>query len=334
MRYRQHSSIAAIAAVAVALLVGLAACGGSSDDTTVVRVGDRTITKAMVDRWDQIVRHGAEFTAFRGEPRGGTVRQRALAVLIADEWLIGEAAREGAPAQRSAVAAALAERTQGQAGIEFHERLASTGQDVAGYKLELEAELALEAIRRNLARRSNQITPADITAFYEANHTQFDVAPEARVVDIVEHLPSPTAAVDFVRRVGIGARFTQRAYHKELILTPGVLSGPAYKKKVDYAIFAARPGVVSQPMRFGDGWAVFVVRRIVPARTQPLAKVRATVLARLRVYRTRQLRLQFEAEFLRRWTATTHCSNGYVVPGCARYRGALGPPEDRFSSED
>jgi hypothetical protein len=296
-----------------------------------VRVGDRSITKAIVDRWSYVVRHGGEFTAFRGEPQGGTARQGALAVLIADEWLIGEAAYEGTPVPRSTVKAALAERTEGEAGVEFHQRLAATGQNVAGYELELEAELALEAIRSKLAHRSSQITEADVTAFYNANRAQFDAVPESRIVDIVEHIPSATAAARLVRRVGTGRRFTQLAYHKKIILTPGVLTGSADKKKVDYAIFAARPGVASQPMRYVGGWAVFVVRRVTPARTQSLAKVHGAALASLRIYRTRQVLREFESEYVKRWTATTSCASGYVVPGCARYRGPLGAPEDRFA---
>ena len=334
MRYRRHLHLAALAAVAAAALVGgLSACGGSSGDPVAVHIGDRAITTTTVDRWAHVVSHGGEFNAFRGEPQGGTPRERALAVLIADEWLVGEAAREGSPVSRSAVRAELEERTQGQAGTEFHKRLAATGQSLAGYEFELEAELALEAIRRDLARRSAQITEADVAAFYDANRAQFDARPESRIVDIVEHLPSAAAATALVRRVGIGAGFTQRAYHKQIVLTPGVLSGPADKRKVDYAIFASKPGVVSQPMPLGDGWAVFVVRQITPARTRPLAEVRGAVLASLRIDRARRVLQEFEHEYVRRWSALTRCADGYVVPGCSRYRGPLGPPESRFAED-
>jgi hypothetical protein len=253
-------------------------------------------------------------------------------VLIAFEWLRHEAAREGLPISRQAVEEAVAERTQGQAGDEFRQRLAATGQDLPGFKLELEAEMALEAIRARLARRIAQFTEADVRAFYRSNPTLFGRVPESRVVDIVEHLPSSAAARALVRRVGVGPRFTRLAYHKEIVLSPGVLNGPATKKALDYAIFAARPGVVSQPMRFGDAWAVFVVRKVFPARApKPLAKVHAKAVAALLAYRKRTMTDAFEAAYRKRWRVRTSCSSDDSVSGCRDYHGRPTPREVTFA---
>ncbi len=326
MRHRKNVCVATLAA---ALAVGIGACGGSGQDAAVVRVGSHAITKATVDHWTRVVRRGGAFTAFRGEPVAGMPRKRAVALLIVSEWLIGEAERERLPLSEQAIDAAVAERTRGEAGAEFRKRLLASGQSVAGYRLELRAELALEAIRRELARRS-RITPAQVAAYYQRNRSSFAEVPEARVVDIIERLPSAAAATALVKRIGSGKRFTQLAYHKRIVLSSGVLNGPASKKAVDYAIFAARPGVVSRPMPLGQGWAVFIVRKISPARGQSFAKVHDAVRASLRETRKREVEGAFKRAFRSEWTARTSCATGYVAPGCAQYHGRLGAHEDPF----
>lgn len=327
MRYKGNACVAAAVA---SLAIGSSGCGGSDENAVVVRVGDSTITKATVDDWTKVVRRGGAFTAFRGEPQGGTARQRAVALLISCEWLIGEAAREGLPVSQQVVDHALAERSQGQAGTEFRKRLTETGQTVAGYELELRTELALEAIRRELARRISQISEPQIVSYYRSNRTLFDAAAESREVDIIEKLPSAASAAALVRRVGTGRRFTQLAYHKKIVLSSGVLNGPPSKKAVDYAIFAARPGVVSRPMRLGDGWTVFIVRKITPARPQPLSRVHDAVATSLKTQRKRDLESTFEREYKHRWISRTSCRSGYVAPGCAQYHGRPSAYENPF----
>jgi hypothetical protein len=311
----------------VSLAALFAACGHSDTRSVVVRVGGQPITKATVDHWTSVVRRGGAFTGFRGAPHGGTPKQRALALLISADWLIGEAARQDVPVPDEAVDASLEERLSGGGEAEFHKMLRRTGQTIAGVELELRAELALEAIREKLARRAADVTEPEVASFYRRNRRLFGV-PETRLVDIIEGLPSAAAATKLVRRIGTGRRFASIAYHKKMALTPGVLAGPANKKRVDYAVFASRPGIVSQPMSLNSGWTVFVVRKIIAARPEPLRKVHGEVLAAATQQRERRIASAFQTEYVRRWTSSTTCQSGYAVPGCAHYAGSLGSYED------
>jgi hypothetical protein len=313
-------------------VVGLSACGGGVEENpVVVRVGANTITKSTVDRWTDVVRRDGAFTGFRGAPRGGPARERALALLISSEWLIGEAAREGLPVAAASVDRVVAERAQGIGQGEFHRHLATTGQTPAGVKLEIAAELALEAIDEQLSGRAEQITAREVAKYYRENVRMFGT-PEVSVTDIIENLPSKTAATALVKRIGGGRRFAQLAYRKKVAHTSGVLSGPADKKRVDYAIFAARPGVVSEPMKLEGHWTVFVVRSIIPPKPEPYSKVYAAVLTSLKATRQRQLKAQFDTQYTSRWRSKTTCSPGYVAPGCPQYTAPLGPYEDPFSA--
>jgi hypothetical protein len=318
--------------IALALIAaGLSACGGDAGSTVVVRVGDKAITKAMVDHWTSVISREGPFTGFRGEPRGAP-KQRALIVLISSSWLIGEAEREGLDVSGAVVDEAFAGRELEGGGVSYRKKLRQLGKTIADVKLELRAELALEAIRRALTRRSTDVSSAEVASFYRRDPSSFGI-PEARVVDLAENLPSPEAATALVKRVGIGKRFTKvGGYHELVLRNPGLMSTPDKVRLVN-EIFAARPGVVSRPLPFFfHRWVIFVVRKVIPARALPLAKVRGQVAARLKVSRKRELAARFDAEYRDRWGRHTHCLAGYVVPGCVQHGGSLGTYEDPFST--
>lgn len=316
------------AAVALSLMLGaLSSCGGTGGASVAVRIGDHVISEATVVHWTGIVDSRGAFTGFRGRPSGDTPRQRALALLISSYWLVGEAAQQGVPVSELEVDEVLAER--GESPAEIRKRLQSAGQTLADLRLELRAELALEAIREKLARRAADVTNAEITTFYRGNRGLLRT-PAVHVVDIVEGLPSERAALSFVRRVGTGSRFTKLAYRKELAETPGVLTGPKDKKRLDYAIYAAKPGIVSRPMPLGGAWVVFVVRRVIASSPSETTDLRGEVVMHLTKQREQRLTRALERKYRTEWTSKTHCHSGYVVAGCARYRGTPSRYEDPF----
>jgi hypothetical protein len=315
-----------VAAAVLLSITSLAACGGIADTATVVRVGDQAISKATVDHWANVIRRGGAFSGFRGKP-DGTDKQRALALLISSDWLIGEAARQGTPVAEATVEQALAEREH--EGGEFQKRLRATGQTVAGIKLEMRAELAAEAVREKLAEQADDVTQQEVLDFYRQNRRLFSTS-EVRVTDLLENQPSPAAATAFVSRAGTGRRFAKVAYHEQVTSSPGFTRTPEKARLVN-AIFSARPGVVSQPMPLNGHWTVFVVRRVLPERPESFAQAQIEATKRLRVIRQKGLKAKFDREFTALWRSRTKCESGYVGPGCPQSAAVLGVYEDPFS---
>jgi foldase protein PrsA len=300
------------------------ACGGTPENAVVVRIGDLAITKATVDHWTAVIERKGAFSGFRGEPEGGA-KNRALALLISSNWLIGEAAIQGVSVPESAIDEALGERER--EGL--RKNLRATGQSLADVKLEMRAELAAEAIREKLASRASGFSQQEVVDFYRANRASFS-KPEERITDLIENLPSAAAAAKLVRRIGTGRRFAELAYHERVSRTARFLTTPE-KVLVVNAIFAARPGVVSRPMMLNHRWTVFVVRKALPAVPLPLSKVRAQVQTRFNVTRQREIASRFDREYTTRWRAKTTCKAGFVGPGCPQAVGQLGAYEDPFS---
>jgi foldase protein PrsA len=321
---RAARATAAVAAMLCA--VGFTACGGTPDSTVVVRVGDVAFTKAAVDHWTSVVERGGPLGGFRGKPLHGTARQRAVALLISSEWLTGAARLQGVPVAEAAVDEVLVEREQ---SAEFKSRLRTLGQTLADVRRELRAEIAGEALRAELAGEAHQFTQHDVAEYFRSHRDQFRTA-EIRVTDLVENLPSAPAARALVRRVGAGRRFTAMAFHEQVTHTAGFMASPE-KAAVVNAIFAARPGVVSQPMLINHNWTVFVVRRIIPPRYEPLARVRDAAASQFDIMRQHEVARRFDREYRQRWGARTRCRAGYVAPGCPQFAGQLGAYEEPFS---
>jgi foldase protein PrsA len=229
------------------------------------------------------------------------------------------------------VSRALQERKEANGPAEFQAELHQTGETVADVRLEIESELAAAAIANKLAKQAARFSDSEIADFYRRNRRLF-VKPEEREVQLIEHLPSPTAAVALVRRLGTGPRFAQRALDETLVLNPHE-NVDQTEKDVTKAIFETRPGVLSRPMRLNVGWSVFIVRRVIPARLKPLRRVRGEAIQRLLALHHRRLTASFEREYSARWRARTRCSRGYVVQKCSGYAGPPLPEERPLPSE-
>ena len=295
-----------------------------------VRVGRDAISQSSVTHWARVIERGGILSESKLNNRG-TPRQRALAFLISSSWLIGEAARLGLSIPAEAVERGSTERKAAGGTAESAEELQATGQTTADVKLEVRDELTLAAIRRRLAKQVATVSDAEIARFYSGHQRMF-IAPERRYVDLIESLRSRSAAVALVSQIGGGQRFAKKAFHE--IRSRAELGKWRIpdKEAILRAIFASRPGVVSQPMPLSGSWALFVLRKAVPPRLQSLSEVRGEITKRLVAYRRSRILSRFNREYKARWTAKTSCSPGYVVQGCVQYAGPNMPEENEFAS--
>lgn len=201
------------------------------------------------------------------------------------------------------------------------------GLTVADAKLEVEAELAAEALRRLLIRRATTVSPGEVVAFYRHNPRRF-VLGELRETELIEGLPSRTLASALVKRAHAGKRLARPVTNYETLK----LAPPLDRERaaVLHAIFTARQGVTSF-VRLDERWAVFVVRRIFPPRLLSLAEARTDATAALVAKRRRELTAQYLKAYRSRWSAKTRCEPAYIVQGCGQYRGPLRPEANPLS---
>jgi hypothetical protein len=298
-------------------------CGSGSSGPVAVRVGDASISAPSVSHWAKVLVLGKGVGGQVGESHG-TVRERALAFLISANWLVAEASDRGVGVPNAMVERRLHERIEsvfdGESG--FKEEIASLGQTTADVKLEIEAEAAAAMLRAMVSRQVQPVTQADITAYYAHNRGQFRVA-DLRFTDLIEEIPTRAAAIALGKRIGAGRRFAGMALREQVAReTPREATRRANAGLV-HTIFAAVPGRVAGPVRFRHGWALVVVRRVLPGSVKPFAAVKEQIVAQLTRNRRRAALLSFIKAYRRKWVAKTDCSPGFVVQKCMQYHGAV-----------
>lgn len=315
-----------IAATAAALLMvgGVAGCGGNTSNAVVVRVGDAPIDRATVDHWARAITLGSS----AGLPPTGahyTPREQALDFLISSDWLIGEATAQRLIVSDRAIEHAVEEKIGSlpNGNTDFQKELAFTGQTVADVRLETQTALAAAMLRETLSRRVPKVTRSAAADFYRRHRLLF--RRDRRVVDLIEGIESPDAAVALGREIGVGSRFTMRAVRETVPRPPLIEAERRENRKLVRAIFATRLGKIGGPVSYETRWVLLVVRAEIPGATKPFAEVAPEISRYLYERRRQGVIAKFLKTYRARWTARTSCLAGFVVQKCSQYRGPAKP---------
>jgi foldase protein PrsA len=249
----------------------------------------------------------------------------ALERLIDAQWVIGGAAEEGVGVSERELEQELkkAEGKESQAQVE--RQLARSGRTMADVMLQVKVQALGEAIRHALAKRTAHPTQAQVARFYEENKSAYGL-PKRRDLEIA-HAESESEAQAIKREIAAGKTFASVVVKRRLSqpiyagngslmsYEPGLYS----QRPLDHAIFAAKPNVLSGPVRIELGYYVFVVRRVYPPVQKPLAQVAASIRRELPNVLYHRALATFVKEWRKRWTARTDCRPGYVVAKCRQF---------------
>jgi hypothetical protein len=330
-RHASRSLAVAVAGLVAVVLLG--GCGGARSSSTAIRVGGTAISERTLDHWTSIIARGALVTETRNAARQSPRRQ-ALAFLIDAAWLDGEAKRVGLRPSRSDIARVGA----GQTGLSISDpsalatALAETGQTLADLEREARTTWEEEMLAHRLTATADrdaraQVGDREVASFYRAHISGYHVR-EQRFYDLHEQIATRARAAALARKLGSGARFSVRA-NKERPFRPRSFNDLPGQAVVYRAVFAAKTtGVVVGPLPLQGRWSLFVLRRIAPARVQPLAEVRGAIERRLLESARRGVRARLLAAYRQRWVAQTDCLPGYVVQKCRQFR-AINSPEGK-----
>ncbi|HXD54020.1 MAG TPA: peptidylprolyl isomerase, partial [Solirubrobacteraceae bacterium] len=206
----------------------------------------------------------------------------------------------------------------------------ASGRTQADANFEAEVNTALARLREMVTARQPRISSAELSSYYTRHRRQFWM-PERREVEITNR--KSAAAAVAVRRAWSARRkvaLLAKRYWIERTSPPRHLS-PAIRKDEletgprEHAIFSARPGVVTGPVRVRVDYVVFKVMKIEPGRYRSLAEVRGGLGLRLSRVRDQQALAAFIERWRTKWIERTSCSTGYVIQKCKQYRGPRTP---------
>ena len=96
---------------------------------------------------------------------------------------------------------------------------------------------------------------------------------------------------------------------------PGVVKGEE-QKALSEAVFSAKQGVLSGPVKTPFGYYVFEVKGVHAPTQQSLSQVKSTIKQQLVAQGQQGALSKFVKEFQSKWKGRTECRSGYVVQDC------------------
>jgi foldase protein PrsA len=329
-------------------LLGCAAgsgCGGGDDgavgDDAVAQVGETEITKAD---FEGALRFAAgrsgdprDFAACaaakerQGDGRGAAeaqlveqckaeyaqLKRLVMDYLIKAEWTRQEAEARDVALSDAEIEQAVAQARQG--GFLDSDRLKNAGVTEQQVLLRIRQNRLQLKLTEQITAPSKEISPDEVADYYRQNRAGLAVPDRRDIHVVITRARARAMAARMALENGRSWESVAREYSVHL-LSRGSGGRITNVRKGDgdgdaglgAAIFGARKGELTGPVRDDETWVVFVVDKIKPAYQPTLAQARDEIMDRLRSARQRRA---LEA-YANRYRAATTCAAGFRIPAC------------------
>jgi foldase protein PrsA len=256
-----------------------------------------------------------------------TLQQEVLGFLISSSWVLGEANSLGVKVSDKEVKKQF-EKIKSQQfpkAAEFEKFLKSSGQTVSDLLLRVKLNMLSSKIQQKIVKEKSKVTHDQIEKYYKDNPKRFGVAEKRNLLIILtktedqakkakQEIESGKSFESVAKRVSIDP--TSKANGGKL---PGVVKGQE-EKSLDAAVFSAKKGVLTGPIKTPFGYYIFEVQSTTAGSQQTLKQAEASIKSQLTATQQQSALSKFVKEFKKKWTAKTDCRAGYVVADCKSYK--------------
>jgi foldase protein PrsA len=251
------------------------------------------------------------------------LRDQVLQLLISFKWIEGEAEAMGIKVSDSEVKKSF-EKQKKEAfpkAADFEKFLKESGQSEEDILQRVRLDALSNKIREKVTKGKDKVTDAQIEADYNKNKARF-AQPERRDLRIV--LTKTKAKAEAARKAldsGQSFKSVAKKYSIDQASKaqggklPAVAKGQQ-EKALDDAIFKAKKGELTGPVKTQFGYYVFDVNKITPASQQTLAQAKETIKQTLASQNQQKALDKFVKSFRKRWKEKTDCREGYRTQDC------------------
>ena len=250
-----------------------------------------------------------------------------LPFLIQTIWIQGEAVDRvvtvsNAKLESSFQQARDASNPPLKTAAEMNSFLAKSGETIADLKWYLYVKLLYAQVELKVQKEASKITSAQIAAYYNKNLAAL-TKPSTRNLHLVETNNQATAAT--VRSLlASGSSYATVAPKYSIDPTTKTAGGrmvgvspTELNAQLSAAVFAAKQGVLSGPVKTAFGYYVFTVDSITASSVPSLAAETATIRSLLTQQQVAKAENALQSGLTKKWTPRTNCRAGYVVSFCS-----------------
>jgi foldase protein PrsA len=341
---------------AIATAVVLSACGSDIPGNAVVQIGDASITTKALDHWLAIANDTnqastgvaapplplpPDYTACVAKQVGSAAAtakalcaqsyqalvNQILPFLIQTIWIQGEAADRGVKVTDAKLASSFQQARNAsnpplKTTAEMNSFLAKSGETIGDLKWYLYVKLLYAQVELKVQKDASKVTAAQIAAYYKKNLAAL-TKPSTRNLHLVEtNTQASAATVKSLLTSGssyatVAPKYsidptTKTAGGRMLGVSPTELNA-----QLSAAVFAAKQGVISGPVKTAFGYYVFTVDSITPSSVPSLKAETATIRSVITQQQVAKAENALQAGLTKKWTPRTNCRAGYVVTFCS-----------------
>jgi parvulin-like peptidyl-prolyl isomerase len=250
------------------------------------------------------------------------LKSQVLDFLIKTTWLDGEAKKENVAVTDKDVEKKLDEAKKGLGtDQDFQKFLTRAGLTEADVFYQQRSQLLEQKLTEKITKGKDKVTDAQVNQYYEKNKQRF-AQPERRDLRIV--LTKTKARAEAAKRALDGGQ-SWKAVAKTYSIDqaskasggklPGVAKGQQ-EKALDAAVFKAKKGAITGPVKTQFGYYVFVVTKVTAAEQQSLRESSASIKQILGQENQRKALETYGKDYRERWKSATKCRDDYTVADC------------------
>ena len=252
-----------------------------------------------------------------------SLRDQVLQLLISFQWLEGEAKEQGIKISDAEVKKSFdtQKKQSFPKDADYQKFLKDSGQSEADIMLQVKADLLASKIRDKVVKGKDSVSDAQIQDFYNKNKARF-AQPERR--DLLVVLTKGKAKADAAKKALKSGQSWKAVAKKYSIDEASKAQGgklPAQakgtlEKQLDEAVFKAKKGTLTGPVKTQFGYYLFKVTKVTPASQQTLEQAKETIKQTLQSQNQQKALETFSKDYSKRWKEKTDCREGFVIQQC------------------
>ena len=251
------------------------------------------------------------------------LRDQVMQLLIQNEWVTGEAAEQNVKVSDAEVKKQFEQQKKQSFPKEkdYQEFLKTSGFTEEDVMFRVRLEQLSNKLREKVTKGKDKVTDAQIKTYYDKNKQRF-AQPERRDLRIV--LTKEKGRADTAKKAldsgqswkSVAKKYSidqaSKSQGGELLAVAKGQQEPA----LDKAVFAAKKGELTGPVKTQFGYYVFEVTKETKASQQTLQQASQTIKGILASENQQKALDKFIKTFQKDWKAKTNCRKGYVTQDC------------------
>jgi foldase protein PrsA len=265
------------------------------------------------------------------------LRTQVMQFLISAEWIQQEADARGIKASDKEVKKEFEDQKKQSFPKEkdYQDFLKSSGQTEADLLFRVKLDVLSNQVREKIVAGKDKVSDQEITNYYNKNKSRF-ATPETRDLSVVltekeadakkamAELKSGKSFKEVAKKYSI-----DEASKSQGGKLPAVAKGQQ-EKALDTAVFKAKKGQLTGPVKTQFGYYVFKVDKITKANQQTLEQSKESIRAQLKSQKEQKALDTFVKSFQSKYRKKTECADDYKK-GLAEQCKNVDKPKDTTS---